>query len=193
MPSVRFGTTVNCPHTTWATWLDNDPIHTGHPTSAEGVIVSVWHGSAEGVLYPYGTGPPTPHCTIPHRSAGQPCNIVHIWHGLAGAILYLYCTGWPRTMTHDSPYHIYHLPIWVMHLNTFDMELTIYVRGSFFNVNSTVMFVSWSDYLIWQLFRECWYRAYHICPGLIFQCEFNGDVCFVIGLPDLAIISGMLI
>jgi len=26
-----------------------------------------------------------------------------------------------------------------------------------------------------------------------FQCEFNGDVCFVIGLPYLAIISGMLI
>ena len=29
--------------------------------------------------------------------------------------------------------------------------------------------------------------------GTHFQCEFNGDVCFVIGIPDLAIISGMLI
>jgi len=74
---------VNCPHTTRATQLDNDPIHMGHPTLAEGVI-----------------------------------------------------------MTHGSPYHIYHLPIWVIHLNTFDMKLTIYVWDSFFNVNSTVMFVS---------------------------------------------------
>jgi len=74
-----------------------------------------------------------------------------------------------------------------------DIEHIIYVRDSFFNVNSTVMFVSWSDYLIWQLFQECWYRAYHICPGLIFQYEFNDDVCFMIGLPYLAIILGMLI
>jgi len=69
--------------------------------------------------------------------------------------LYLCGMGCPRSITHGSPYHIYHLPIWVMHLNTFDMEHTIYVQDSFFNVNSTVMFVSWSDFLIWQLFREC--------------------------------------
>ena len=73
-----------------------------------------------------------------------------------------------------------------------DIEHIIYVQDSFFNANSMVMFVSWSDYLIWQLFQECWYRAYHICSGLIFQYKFNGDVCFVIGLPYLAIILGML-
>ena len=83
--------------------------------------------SAEGWLYLYGTGRPTLHCTIPH--------------GSAGAVVYLYHTARPKAMTHGSPYHIYHLPIWVMHLNTFDMELTIYVQDSFFNVNSTVMFV----------------------------------------------------
>jgi hypothetical protein len=38
--------------TTWATWLDNGPIHMGQPTLAKGVIVPVPHGSAEGVLYP---------------------------------------------------------------------------------------------------------------------------------------------
>ena len=78
------------------------------------------------------------------------------------------------------------------YLGNIDMVHIIYVRDLFFNVNSMVMFVSWLDYLIWQLFWECWYRAYHICLGLIFQYEFNSDVCFVIGLPYLAIILGML-
>jgi len=46
---------------------------------------------------------------------------------------------------------------------------------------------------ITRLFGWCtWYGAYHICLGLIFQYEFNHDVCLVIGLPYLAIISGML-
>jgi len=38
--------------------------------------------------------------------------------------------------------HIYHLPIWVIHLNTFNMEHIIYVWDSFYNMNSMVMFVS---------------------------------------------------
>jgi hypothetical protein len=140
-----------------------------------------------------GTGWPRVYCTCT-AWVGWRCIVPYHTGGPAGcAILYLYCTGWLRAMTHSSPYHIYHLPIWVIHLNTFDMELTIYVWDSFFNVNSTVMFVSWLDYLIWQLSWEHWYGAYHICLGLIFQCEFNGDVCFVIGLPYLAIISGMLV
>ena len=92
---------------------------------------------------------------------GQPMSakgvIVPMWHRLAKAVLYLYHTARPRSITHSSPYHIYHLPIWVMQ------------------------------------FKYIWYGAYHICPGLIFQCEFNGDVCFVIGLPYFTIISGMLI
>ena len=130
--------------------------HMGHPTSAKGMIVPMWHR-------------------------------------LAKAVLYLYHTARPRSITHSSPYHIYHLPIWVMHLNTFDMEHTIYVQDSFFNVNSMVMFVSWSDYLISQLFQECWYGAYHICLGLIFQYKFNGDVCFVIGLPYFVILTNAII
>ena len=69
------------------------------------------------------------------------------------------------------------------------MEHTIYVQDSFFNVNSMVMFVSWLDYLIWQLFQECWYGAYYICLGLIFQYEFNSDVCIVIGLPYFVILT----
>ena len=67
---------------------------------------------------------PMLYCTIPHD-----------------AILYLYHTGQPRSFMHGSPYHIYHLPIWVMHLNTFDMEHIIYIWDSFFNMNSTVMFI----------------------------------------------------
>ena len=47
---------------------------------------------------------------------------------------------WLRSFTHCSPYHIYHLPIWVMYLNTFDVEHIIYVQDSFFNMNSMVMF-----------------------------------------------------
>jgi hypothetical protein len=38
-----------------------------------------------------------------------------------------------------SLYHIYHLPILVMHLNAFDMEHITYVWDSFFNMDSTVM------------------------------------------------------
>jgi hypothetical protein len=41
-------------------------------------------------------------------------------------------------------------------------------------------------------FTYIWYVAYHICLGLIFQYKFNHDVCFVIGLPNLAIVSGIL-
>ena len=38
------------------------------------------------------------------------------------------------------------------------------------------------------LFWNSLYGAYYICPGLIFQYEFNGNVYFVIGLPYLIII-----
>ena len=158
-----------------------------------GHIVPVWHGLANATLYhtTWVSQLATQYCT--HMAwVGQGCS-VPVPHRSAGAVVHLYHTVWPRAMTHGSPYHIYHLPIWVIHLNTFDMELTIYVQDSFFNVNWMVMFVLWSDYLMWQLSWECWYRAYHIWLGLIFPCEFNGDVCFVIGLPDLAIILGMLI
>ena len=79
------------------------------------------------------------------------------------------------------------------YLGNVDIEHIIYGWDSFFHVNSMVMFVSWLDYLIWQLFWECWYRAYHICLGLIFQYEFNGDVCFVIGLPYLVILINAII
>jgi hypothetical protein len=41
-------------------------------------------------------------------------------------------------------------------------------------------------------FKYIWYEAYYICPELIFQCEFNSDVCIVIRLPYLAIISRIL-
>jgi hypothetical protein len=44
-------------HTTRATRLDNGPIHMGHPTSAEGLIVPVPHGSAEACIVPVPYGP----------------------------------------------------------------------------------------------------------------------------------------
>jgi hypothetical protein len=105
------------------------PYHTGHPTRPKEL------------LYLCGTGWPRVCCSCTAQ-VGRHCIVPYHTGGPAGrAILYLYCTGRPRAMTHGSPYHIYHLPIWVIHLNTFDMELTIYVWDSFFNVNSMVMFV----------------------------------------------------
>jgi len=109
-------------------------------------------------LIGYLSGPLNPFSDISCTTWASQCQLKG-WLYLCGmgrpCILYLYHTGWLRSITHGSPYHIYHLPIWVTHLNTFDMEHTIYVWDSFFNVNLTVMFVLWSDYLIWQIFQEC--------------------------------------
>ena len=92
---------------------------------------------------------------LPHRLAEAGwAVIVLISHGPAEAVLYLYHTAQPRSFTHHSLYHIYHLPIWVMHLNTFDIEHSIDVQDSFFNMNSMVIFVLWLDYLIWWLLQE---------------------------------------
>jgi len=33
-----------------------------------------------------------------------------------------------------------------------------------------------------NVFKSKGYRTCYICPGLVFQCEFNGDVCFMIRL-----------
>jgi hypothetical protein len=53
------------------------------------------------------------------------------------------------------------------------------------------LFGDWTT-LFGNHFGNAWYRAYHICLGLIFQYEFNRYVCFVIGLPNLVISSVML-
>ena len=47
--------------------------------------------------------------------------------------------------------------------------------------------------LFGNYFRNAWYEIYHICLGLIFQYEFNGDVCVVIGLPYLVILTNAII
>ena len=44
-------------HTTQTTRLDNGPIHTGQPTSAEGLIVPVPYGSAKACIVPVPYGP----------------------------------------------------------------------------------------------------------------------------------------
>jgi len=54
------------------------------------------------------------------------------------------------------------------------------------------MFVLWLDYLIWQLFGNVDTEHIIYVELIYFNNEFNSDVCFVIGLPYLAIISGML-
>jgi hypothetical protein len=92
------------------------PIPHGPPNAGWRVIVPIPHGSAEA-------------CTVP------------VPHRLADTILQLYHTGRPRLhCTHTtwlgwgyivpvphgqpvygSPYHIYHLPILVIHLYMFDM------------------------------------------------------------------------
>ena len=141
-----------------------------HSISAKGVIVPVRHRWASAILYLYHTDQPRPvaftvwklpewssfmsgksccqierepclslYCT--HTTQVGQCNIVPVPHGSAEIVLYSYHIAQQRSITHGSPYYIYHLPIWVMHLNTFDMEHTIYVWDSFFNVNSMVMFV----------------------------------------------------
>ena len=81
---------------------------------------------------------------------------------------------------------------WVLHLPKYFGNLWNFISRAIPNFqqcrSSTVAT------LIWVMqFKYIWYRAYYICLGLIFQCEFNGDVCFMIGLPYLAIISECLI
>ena len=54
------------------------------------------------------------------------------------------------------------------------------------------LFCDWTT-LFGNNFRNTWYETYHTCPGLVFQCEFNCDVCFVIGLPYLVILANAII
>jgi hypothetical protein len=66
-----------------ATPLDNGPIHPGQPTSAEGVIVPVLHGLAEGVLYPR---PISPSSDISLTKQASRAVIALSPHGLAKVI-----------------------------------------------------------------------------------------------------------
>jgi len=100
---------------------------------------------------------PTLHCTIPQvgQLAAQYCThmaqvgwgcSVPVLHGLVRAVAYLYHMAKPRAITHGSPYHIYHLPIWVRHL-----IWSIYVWDPF------SMWIQW-----WCLFcdRDTWFSNY---------------------------------
>jgi hypothetical protein len=74
---------------------------------------------------------------------------------------------WPRPYCSST--------IWLSQGHLHTVALTIYITCLFGNY-----------------FGNAQYGAYYICLGLIFQYKFNGDVCFVIGLPYLIIILGML-
>ena len=67
----------------------------------------------KGWLYPFCTGRPRVYCT-PTIWLGQSAHSVTfpLPHGPAEQWLYSFHMVQPKSSTHRSPYHIYHLPIW---------------------------------------------------------------------------------
>ena len=105
--------------------------------SAKGVIVPIPYKLAEGVLYPYHMAQPiSPFSDIALTTWASQAVIVLIPHGLA-EVIYT-----PQPLPYISPAYF------VIILGTLNMEHIIYVRDSFFNMNSIVMFILWLDYII---------------------------------------------
>jgi hypothetical protein len=93
--------------------------------------------------------------------------------------------AWPRSFTHHSFYHISHLPIWVMHLNTFDVEHIIYVWNSFFNVNSMVVFV----FVRFQGVPRCKHRVHQGCVSENLQVMDSHFQFIFLSSPSVAYIT----
>ncbi len=80
---------------------------------------------------------------------------------------------------HDRTNHIWWFPKYAHIIHILDL---------FFNMNSIMMSVSWSDQPYKVISQICTYYTY---SGPIFQYEFNGDVCFMIGLTIYGNLSSM--
>jgi hypothetical protein len=88
------------------------------------------------------------------------------------------------------PYHTGWLMLYCTHTTRFSRGYIAPVPHGSAGVQQPLPYISPAYF--GNSFTCIWYVAYHIYLGLIFQCEFNHDVCFVIGLPNLGIVSGML-
>jgi hypothetical protein len=150
-----------------STWVTHRGDCTHSIWLGQGCIVPIPHGLADTTLYLYHMGQLVLYCTctawvsqgyivpIPHRLANvwQPLlyispayfgnTFTYIWY-----IAYYICLGLIFQCKFNDVYFVIGLPYLVIILGTLDIRHITHVQALFFNVNSTVMFVLWLDYLV---------------------------------------------